>query len=320
MNSIYKFSSKINFSIRERLLLFLLFCFFFLALIRISYINRENLKFSHNEEVKIQLQYDTFSTLDIKAKNVYIYNFTKQEEIYGKRQDEKKYIASITKLMTSIVSDYYADSKLTLHLEDFIFLEKNYVEVGQILDKDILEKVMLVSSSNNLANSFKNNLNLSKGVDLIFEMNKRSKQLGLSNTNFINETGLDETNNFDTLGNISSAKDVLNLTYFSFRKIPNIVRATSKKDFIFKNYKKEDILVENTNQYVKNIPNLILSKTGYTEMAGGTLTILFLSDYNKDLIGITLLDSTRESRFLDMEKLVKRVEIYLELLDNYTII
>lgn len=89
MNSIYKFSSKINFSIRERLLLFLLFCFFFLALIRISYINRENLKFSHNEEVKIQLQYDTFSTLDIKAKNVYIYNFTKQEEIYGKRQDEK---------------------------------------------------------------------------------------------------------------------------------------------------------------------------------------------------------------------------------------
>lgn len=222
--------------------------------------------------------------------------------------------------MTSIVSDYYADSKLTLHLEDFIFLEKNYVEVGQILDKDILEKVMLVSSSNNLANSFKNNLNLSKGVDLIFEMNKRSKQLGLSNTNFINETGLDETNNFDTLGNISSAKDVLNLTYFSFRKIPNIVRATSKKDFIFKNYKKEDILVENTNQYVKNIPNLILSKTGYTEMAGGTLTILFLSDYNKDLIGITLLDSTRESRFLDMEKLVKRVEIYLELLDNYTII
>lgn len=301
----------VSFSKNVRLLLFLLFAVFFLALYRITYINAENLRYSQEEQNILLLKYEVFDQLDVVANNVYIYNFTKNEEIYSKRKDQQKYIASATKLMTSNIADLYGDSKIRVGLNSFVHSEENFVAPGQILEKPLLEKIMLVSSSNNIAEMFKVHLKEEKDKNIVDEMNERSKKLGLLNTVFVNPTGLDESGT----GNLSTAEEVSKMAYFTFRKIPTIVESTAKKEFLFENSIGQKIDVPNTNPSVEEIPNIVLSKTGYTDKAGGVLTVLFYSQYNNDLISITVLDSTREDRIQDVLRLAKRTELYLELLD-----
>ena len=61
--------------------------------------------------------------------------------------------------------------------------------------------------------------------------------------------------------------------------------------------------VRNTNDSVNNIPGLIASKTGYTELAGGNLVFAFDAGINHPII-VSILGSTQEGRFVDAEKLV----------------
>ncbi len=63
----------------------------------------------------------------------------------------------------------------------------------------------------------------------------------------------------------------------------------------------------NTNDIVSRIPNLIGSKTGYTDLAGGNLTVAFDAGFDRPII-ITVLGSSREERFTDVLKLVNAVQ------------
>jgi D-alanyl-D-alanine carboxypeptidase len=63
----------------------------------------------------------------------------------------------------------------------------------------------------------------------------------------------------------------------------------------------------NTNDILTDIPNLLGSKTGYTDLAGGNLTIAFDAGYNRPII-VTVLGSSRNERFSDIKKLVAAVE------------
>ena len=59
----------------------------------------------------------------------------------------------------------------------------------------------------------------------------------------------------------------------------------------------------NTNELVGDIPNLLGSKTGFTDLAGGNLTIAFDAGFDRPII-ITVLGSTREGRFDDVATLI----------------
>ena len=60
---------------------------------------------------------------------------------------------------------------------------------------------------------------------------------------------------------------------------------------------------KNTNVNVNQIPGLIASKTGYTEMAGGNIVIAFDSSIGKPII-VVVLGSSEEGRFKDISALV----------------
>ena len=68
---------------------------------------------------------------------------------------------------------------------------------------------------------------------------------------------------------------------------------------------------ENTNEIVSKIPNLIGSKTGYTDLAGGNLTIAFDLGHNRPII-VTVLGSTRAERFTDVLTLVAAIQESIE--------
>ena len=64
---------------------------------------------------------------------------------------------------------------------------------------------------------------------------------------------------------------------------------------------------ENTNYYINQIPGLIGSKTGYTDLAGGNLVVAFDAGLNRPIV-ITVLGSTRHERFTDVITLVEETQ------------
>ena len=90
---------------------------------------------------------------------------------------------------------------------------------------------------------------------------------------------------------------------YALKNYPEVLEATRYKNLHFASTEKI-YSVENTNVIVDQIPNLIASKTGYTDLAGGNLIIAFDAGLGRPII-ITVLGSTEEGRFADVLKLVE---------------
>ncbi len=278
--------------------------------------SRDTALYLEETQKKLTLQHEVFDGLELQARNVYIYNFTTNEELYGKLQDQEKHIASLSKIMTAVTAERTGLEKITVFGDALIGFENNGITTGDTWDKETLGKIMLVSSSNNAAEIFQSFFNKNTDSNFFEKMNIDAKKFGLTNTHFINPTGLDE----GLEGNTSTAKDITKLTYVAFKRIPVIAEATTQDTLFFDAPSFGSGVVPNTNLVANQIPNLLFSKTGYTENAGGTLSVLYKSPYNENIIGITVLDSTRSARFSDMLKLIKRTELYLQLQETRNIL
>jgi len=58
----------------------------------------------------------------------------------------------------------------------------------------------------------------------------------------------------------------------------------------------------NTDEALPDLPDIVLGKTGFTQLAGGNLAVVFKHDGH--LISAVVLGSTYDGRFSDMKKLV----------------
>ena len=63
-------------------------------------------------------------------------------------------------------------------------------------------------------------------------------------------------------------------------------------------------ILSNTNESLGRYPGILGSKTGYTDLAGGNLVIVFDVGINHPVAAV-VLGSTREGRFEDMAKLTQ---------------
>ena len=157
-----------------------------------------------------------------------------------------------------------------------------YIEVGEEIKlRDLLYGLML-RSGNDAA------LMVAKYVggsveDFVEKMNQKAKEIGMTNTIFVNPSGLDNTGS----GNYSTAYDMALLTRYAMKyedyrtivKTKSYTVKTNKKTYVWKN--KNKLLVED---YITG------GKTGYTEKAKRTLVSTASSD-NMDLIVVTIKDS-----------------------------
>jgi len=120
-------------------------------------------------------------------------------------------------------------------------------------------------------------------------------------TKYNNPTGLDEYDGED--GGLGSARDMAILITYLWEQHPEAIRDTTMPTRVFRS---EDGFVhkgENTNEYVTSTPGILASKTGYTDLAGGNLAILYNAGLDHP-IAVVVLGSTREGRFKDVQKLV----------------
>ena len=121
--------------------------------------------------------------------------------LYENNSNERRLIASTTKIMTCILVLENSDlsKKITVGDEILKVYGTNiYVEVGEILTiKDLLYGLML-RSGNDAAIVLANNIFNSED-EFIHKMNDKAKEIGMNNTVFNNPHGLDEeTKNYST--------------------------------------------------------------------------------------------------------------------------
>lgn len=203
----------------------------------------------------------------------------------GSNYNTPMLIASITKIMTCLLAIESGKLDEVVVVDDIVLDSYGsgiYIEVGEeITLRDLLYGLML-RSGNDAA------LMVSKYVggdveEFVDMMNRRAKEIGMTNTIFVNPSGLDNTDS----GNYSTAYDMALLTreamkYDEYKKIvgtKSYTVKTNNKTYVWKN--KNKLLAED---YITG------GKTGYTEKARRTLVSTGSSN-NMNFIVVTIKDS-----------------------------
>ena len=268
-----------------------------------------------NEEAARQPQADAIQKLEnitLTAKAAYVWDVKAQRALYSKNEDEALPLASITKLMTALLAHELVaeQEKTNVPLSAIMQEGSSGLYAGEEFDMETLNQLALISSSNDAAYTMAASVGSLLGSrepteQFIVGMNIRAEELGLFSFRFKSATGLDISPTEP--GAIGSARDVSFLMEEIVRTYPEILAPTTKTYTRVYNTAGEYHEVKNTNDVLDEIPNLIGSKTGYTDLAGGNLTVAFDLGFDRPII-VTVLQSTREDRFSDVLTLVGAVQ------------
>ncbi len=256
-----------------------------------------------NEENNIAKIQSVLMDIPIQAKAFSVYDQTLNRKIYGKNDDMGMPIASLTKIMTVItaLNIRSADHIISISSEA-IRQETDYgFFVNEKFKIEDLAKLTLIGSANDGAYALAENAD-----NFLEKMNSKARKIGMDNTLFFNFTGLDINEN--KAGAYASAQDVNVMAMYALKASPEIFSTSILPEINIKSESGFNHNIKNTNVILNKIPNILFSKTGFTPLAGGNLTVIYK---NKDghIFSITILGSTMDGRFSDMEKI-------LEVLDN----
>lgn len=256
-----------------------------------------------------------FPNVSIFAKSAVVYDLNNKEIIFEKNSESQLPLASLTKIMVALTAlDLFPqETKFSINPQLLFGSEaRNGIEDFDL--KNILD-LTLVSSSNNGAKSIASAYGALKEIGeddavevFISTMNDKAKTLGLNQSYFLNTTGLDESNYLS--GGYGSALDMAKLFGVAIMDYPEVFEGTSHDEVLVSSDKSQHV-VENTNEIINQIPGLIASKTGFTDLAGGNLVIVFDAGLMRPIV-ISVLGSTREGRFEDSLALVSATLKYLQ--------
>lgn len=280
-------------------LLFLILIIIAAEAILFSFANYRSNQIYKKEEAAKQLIINKFSNIPLQARAFSVYDITENKEIYGKNQYKRFPIASVVKTLTVLVvlDNKKLDDQIEITKEDLAKEGDNGLLLNEKWKVSDLIKFTLIQSSNDGANA------LARGDEKFLEkMNNKAETIGMTNFAFRNETGLDI--NEASSGAYASAKDVNQMNAYALKNFPEIFSNTAYSELKIKSNTGITHNVQNTNILADKIPNLLFSKTGYTKLAGGNLSII-LENKEGHEIAVTVLGSTMDGRFSDMESLVK---------------
>ncbi|HEX9192562.1 MAG TPA: serine hydrolase [Burkholderiales bacterium] len=189
--------------------------------------------------------------------------------LLGKNAESPLPIASLTKLMTAIVTldaDLDPYEPVTIAREDVDKLRRSpsRLKVGATLTRDELLHLALMASENRAASALGRSYPGGKDA-IVLAMNLKAQLLGLSGTRFNDATGL-------SAGNISTAHDLARLVRAAhdYAKIREYSTSAAYQVRVGR----RTMRFGNTNLLVRNTRwDIGLSKTGYLSEAGRCLVM-----------------------------------------------
>ena len=221
--------------------------------------------------------------IDINSKSGIMYNLNDDLIIYEKDKDEKLDIASLTKIMTAIITIENSN------LDDYVTVKSNafngldgYALAGfkagdKVTIRDLLYGLMLPSGAE-CANQLAISVSDSKD-DFIKLMNDKVSELGLSNTHFDNVYGYDSSNNYSSSYDLSVILKYA-LLNDSFKEIYTSLDYTTTNGLKLK---------RTIDKYANGMDVSLIKgdKTGHTDKAGYCLSSISTID-GVDYLIITL--------------------------------
>ena len=242
---------------------------------------------------------DTFDT----ARSSIVMDLDSGRVLYQNNADEERLIASITKIMTCIIaleegdlnSEVEAGEEILKMYGTSIYLELN--EKMKLID--LLYGLMLRSGNDA-------SVVIAKAVagsedEFVKLMNKKAKELGMTNTTFSNPHGLDEETK-----NYSTARDMAKLTSYAYKN-KTYRKITGTEEYRVKTDNKS-YLWYNRMKLLGDYKYCTGGKNGYTPSAGKTL----VTTHKKGDLKITIVTLDDNDEYNNHERLAEYI------FDNYS--
>lgn len=224
---------------------------------------------------------------DITGEYVSLYNMNEDILLYSKNDTKKTSIASLTKMMTTLVAIEEIDNLdkiVTIKERDFegtVGYSKAGFKVGdKVTYRDLLYGIILPSGADAVNAVVNNTLGYDK---FIKKMNETAKKIGMNDTSYANPVGKDDENNYST------SNDLAKLLKYALKN------ETFKTVFTTKSYKTSNgINLESTVNRYENILNtdeIKGAKSGFTKDAGRCLASITTLN-NVDYLLVVINSST----------------------------
>lgn len=248
--------------------------------------------------------YASTSPPEVNADGAVLMDGVTGKLLYEKNPDKKLAPASTTKIMTAIIVLEHCN------INDKVTVGKNPPNtdgsaVGIITDevytvRDLLGG-MLLESGNDCAEALAEHVagSLSEFAKL---MNAKALELGCTNTNFVNPSGLDDENHYTTAKDLAliMREAIKNPSFLEIEKLPFYQLPPTALDPNVKwSNNKNQLMLKNSSNYY---PSAIAGKTGYTEKARFSYTAAAVKD-NQVLISAMINGERRDSLFLETKAL-----------------
>ncbi len=230
--------------------------------------------------------------------------------LYSKNADEKLYPASLTKVLTAIivVEKCGLQDNVTINQSAIDKVESGYLtanlKTGEVFTVEQLLNLLLISSYDDVANALAEHVAGSE-EEFVKMMNEKAKEIGCTNSNFLNCHGEHDTNHYST------AHDMALIANYAvkFEAIRNIAQVTeyglpattiyTGNDRYF--YTSNEMLQTGSKNYYKYAKGL---KTGFTTPAGNCL-MAYAEKSGLKLVSVTMKSTTSNSRYEDSEAILE---------------
>jgi D-alanyl-D-alanine endopeptidase (penicillin-binding protein 7) len=234
---------------------------------------------------------------DIRAAAAIIFNPANGQVLWQENAQDKRSIASITKVMTTVV--FLEDNpdltqEVTVERSDVYAASTTYLKANDRLALGEVLHLVLIASDNAAARVL---ARVSHGgtASFVERMNEKALELGLENTSFADPSGLNPAN-------VSSAYDLSRLISFAAadeRVAPIMQTAT----YTVKTNRRT-ISIHSTNRLVMEGMDVVGGKTGFIGKAGYCLaTLLRLPQSNNQVAVVVLGAHSNPGRFWETRHL-----------------
>lgn len=237
-------------------------------------------------------------TLELSARSAMIVDFDNKDVLYAKNENDKLPVASTVKVMTALVALEHAK------LSNTFVVSQNAYKVGEnsmdlsagerLTLRELLYGLILVSG-NDAAVTIAEGISGSedKFVEL---MNQKVKDLGLSDTKFINASGLDEEGKeqYSTAYDMAVIAHYLWENYPEFRDISNTYH-----EYIEASAEHKAFDLYNDTNLLTTYPGVRGIKPGFTWGAGLCL-VTYAENKNKKLLAVVLGSDDRRGEMKEL--------------------
>lgn len=246
---------------------------------------------------------DAFASVAIQAKAAIVYDLATGKVLYAKNADAQLPLASLTKLLTvyAAFAVLAPTTPVTIPAEVTLLDMPHAFNAGQIFSLSDLARLTLTASLNDGAAAIASATAARENKTQNAMFAGAAAALDLTQTYAINGSGLDLSSSQS--GGYGSAYDLARLAGALVETAPTVALATTESSAHATSAGGTSFTVKNTDPMVDTIPRLLLSKTGYTDLAGGNLALVFDAGILHP-IAVIVLGSSKNERFTDGNALV----------------